>query len=301
MRDARVIDTREASELTEHDIAELMVGREISFERIPPPMNMGLPLLSVRDLSYVNEEAILVLNKIAFDVRAGEILGLAGVVGNGQTELVRILTGLLEPSEGEVTLRGEKLVGLSPRAIRERGLCHIPEDRMEDGVAEETTLEENFILDRYYKRGFSKGIRLQWKEISQHSRELIEKFNILAQSTKTPVSSLSGGNIQKVVVARELSADPEVIIAAHPTRGIDVGSEEMVHRLLKEARDRGKAVFLASADLDEILKLSTRVIVIYNGEIVAHFQDMDKVKAEDLGPYMLGVQREEVVSGKVST
>lgn len=172
---------------------------------------------------------------------------------------------------------------------------------MEDGVAEETTLEENFILDRYYKRGFSKGIRLQWKEISQHSRELIEKFNILAQSTKTPVSSLSGGNIQKVVVARELSADPEVIIAAHPTRGIDVGSEEMVHRLLKEARDRGKAVFLASADLDEILKLSTRVIVIYNGEIVAHFQDMDKVKAEDLGPYMLGVQREEVVSGKVST
>ena len=301
MRDARVIDTRDASELTEHDIAELMVGREISFERIPPPMNMGLPLLSVRDLSYVNEEAILVLNKIAFDVRAGEILGLAGVVGNGQTELVRILTGLLEPSEGEVTLRGEKLVGLSPRAIRERGLCHIPEDRMEDGVAEETTLEENFILDRYYKRGFSKGIRLQWKEISQHSRELIEKFNILAQSTKTPVSSLSGGNIQKVVVARELSADPEVIIAAHPTRGIDVGSEEMVHRLLKEARDRGKAVFLASADLDEILKLSTRVIVIYNGEIVAHFQDMDKVKAEDLGPYMLGVQREEVVSGKVST
>jgi len=300
MRDARVIDTRDASELTEHDIAELMVGREISFERIPPPTNIGQPLLSVRDLSYVNEEAILVLNKIAFDVRAGEILGLAGVVGNGQTELVRILTGLLEPSEGEVTLRGEKLVGLSPRAIRERGLCHIPEDRMEDGVAEETTLEENFILDRYYKRGFSKGIRLQWKEISQHSRELIEKFNILAQSTKTPVSSLSGGNIQKVVVARELSADPEVIIAAHPTRGIDVGSEEMVHRLLKEARDRGKAVFLASADLDEILKLSTRVIVIYNGEIVAHFQDMDKVKAEDLGPYMLGVHREEAVSGKVS-
>jgi simple sugar transport system ATP-binding protein len=129
---------------------------------------------------------------------------------------------------------------------------------------------------------------------------LIEKFNILAQSSKTPVSALSGGNIQKVVVARELSSDPEVIIAAHPTRGIDVGSEEMVHRLLKEARDRGKAVFLVSADLDEILKLSTRVIVIYNGVIVAHFRNMADVKAEDLGPYMLGVQREEAVSGKVS-
>jgi ABC-type uncharacterized transport system ATPase subunit len=300
MRDARVIDTRDAGELNEHDIAELMVGREISFERIPAPANLGPPLLTVRDLSYVNDEAILVLNKFSFDVRAGEILGLAGVVGNGQTELVRIVTGLLEPSEGEVALRGETLVGLSPRAIREKGLCHIPEDRMEDGVAEETTLEENFILDRYYKRGFSRGIRLLWKDISRHSRELIERFNILAQSSKTPVSALSGGNIQKVVVARELSADPEVIIAAHPTRGIDVGSEEMVHRLLKEARDRGKAVFLVSADLDEILKLSTRIIVIYNGEIVAHFQDTSRIKAEDLGPYMLGVQREEAVSGKIS-
>ena len=300
MRDARVIETRDASELTEHDIAQLMVGRDISFERIPAPAAMGESLLSVRNLSYVDDEAILVLNKMSFDIRAGEILGLAGVVGNGQTELVRILTGLLRPSEGEIALRGENLIGLSPRKIREKGLCHIPEDRMEDGVAEETTLEENFILDRYYKPDFSKGLRLQWKYISRHSRELIEKFNILAQSTKTPVSSLSGGNIQKVVVARELSSNPDVIIAAHPTRGIDVGSEEMVHRLLREARDRGKAVFLASADLDEILKLSTRVIVIYNGEIAAHFREMSKVRAEDLGPYMLGVQREEAVSGKVS-
>ena len=299
MRDARVIDTREAEKVTEHDIAQLMVGREISFERIPEPDNPGRPLLSVRDLSYVNEEAILVLNRISFDIRSGEILGLAGVVGNGQTELVRILTGLLQPSQGEVALRGESLVGMSPRRIREKGLCHIPEDRMEDGVAEETNLEENFILDRYYKPGFSKGSRLLWKDISRHSRELMERFNILAQSTKTQVSALSGGNIQKVVVARELSADPEVIIAAHPTRGIDVGSEEMVHRLLREARDRGKAVFLASADLDEILKLSTRVIVIYNGEIVAHFRDMSEVSAKDLGPYMLGVQREEAVSGEI--
>jgi len=299
MRDARVIDTRGVEELTEHDIANLMVGRDISFERIPASANLGAPLLSVRNLSYVDDEAILVLNKFSFDVRAGEILGLAGVVGNGQTELVRILAGLLQPSEGEITLRGEALIGLSPRKIREKGLCHIPEDRMEDGVAEETTLEENFILDRYYKQGFSKGIRLLWKDISRHSAELIAKFNILAPSGKTLVSSLSGGNIQKVVVARELSSDPDMIIAAQPTRGIDVGSEEMVHRLLREARDRGRAVFLVSADLDEILKLSTRVIVIYNGEIVAHFQDMSKVRAEDLGPYMLGVQREEAVSGKV--
>jgi simple sugar transport system ATP-binding protein len=170
---------------------------------------------------------------------------------------------------------------------------------MEDGVAEQATLEENLILDRYYKRGFSKGLRLIWKFITQHSRDLIERFNILTQSSKTTVSSLSGGNIQKVVVARELSSDPELVIAAQPTRGIDVGSEEMVHNLLKEARDRGKAIFMVSADLDEILKLSTRILVIYDGELVAHFPDTSRITAQDLGPYMLGVQREEAVSGEI--
>jgi len=300
MRDARVIETRDAAELSEHDIAHLMVGRDISFERIPAPETLGAPVLSVRDLSYVNDEGIPTLNKVSFDLRAGEILGLAGVVGNGQTELVRILTGLLEPSGGEIKVKGESVIGFSPRKIREKGLCHIPEDRMEEGVAEATTLEENFIVDRYFKSGFSKGPRLSWMYISQHSKALIERFNILAPSAKTRLSSLSGGNIQKVVVARELSAGPDVIIAVHPTRGIDVGSEEMVHRLLREARDRGKAVFLASADLDEILKLSTRVIVIYNGEIVAHFSEMSKVTARELGPYMLGVRRKEADSGKAT-
>jgi ABC-type uncharacterized transport system ATPase subunit len=177
--------------------------------------------------------------------------------------------------------------------------AHIPEDRMEDGVAAETSLQENVIVDRYFKSGFSRGLRLLWPNISRHSRELIERFNILAPSPRTPVASLSGGNIQKVVVARELSSDPELIIASQPTRGIDVGSEELVHNLLKEARDRGKAVFLASADLDEILKLSNRILVIYNGELVAHFREVAGLTGQDLGPYMLGVQKEENVSGEV--
>jgi ABC-type uncharacterized transport system ATPase subunit len=299
MRDARVITTREAAGMTEHEIAYLMVGREISFARIPAPRAIGEPLLRARGLSFSNDENVRVLKNVSFDVRAGEIVGLAGVEGNGQTELVRILTGLLPASAGQVSVRGTQVAGLSPRSVRELRTAHIPEDRMEDGAAGDASLQENLIVDRYYKKGFSRRMRLLWKPITQHSRELMERFNILALSPRAAVSSLSGGNIQKVVVARELSSDPEVVIASQPTRGIDVGSEELVHNLLKEARDNGKAVFLTSADLDEILKLSNRILVIYNGELVAHFEDVTGISAKDLGPYMLGVQREEGVSGEV--
>jgi simple sugar transport system ATP-binding protein len=299
MRDARVITTREAAGITEHEIAYLMVGREISFARIPAPRAIGEPLLRARGLSFSNDENVRVLKNVSFDVRAGEIVGLAGVEGNGQTELVRILTGLLPASAGQVSVRGTQVAGLSPRSVRELRTAHIPEDRMEDGAAGDASLQENLIVDRYYKKGFSRRMRLLWKPITQHSRELMERFNILARSPRAAVSSLSGGNIQKVVVARELSSDPEVVIASQPTRGIDVGSEELVHNLLKEARDNGKAVFLTSADLDEILKLSNRILVIYNGELVAHFEDVTGISAKDLGPYMLGVQREEGVSGEV--
>jgi simple sugar transport system ATP-binding protein len=179
------------------------------------------------------------------------------------------------------------------------GVAHIPEDRMDNGVAEVTSLEENLIVDRYYKPGFSRHARLNWAYISQYSRDLIKRFNILAKSSKTPVASLSGGNIQKVVVARELSSEPQVLIAAQPTRGVDVGSEELIHDLLKEARDSGKAIFLISADLDEILKLSSRIIVMYNGEITAHFPDVTAIEGKDLGPYMLGIKKEEGARGEV--
>jgi simple sugar transport system ATP-binding protein len=299
MRDARVITTKDAGELTDHDIAYLMVGREISFERVPPPEKKGETFLSVHSLSYINDQNTRILNNISFEVNSGEILGLAGVEGNGQTELVQLLTGLLKPLAGEILIKGENVDGFSPRKIRERKVAHIPEDRMENGVAEQTTLEENFIVDRYYTSPFSRRFSLDWKKIGTYSNELMERFRILAQSSRAPVSSLSGGNIQKVVVARELSSEPEVIIAAQPTRGIDIGSEEMVHNLLKEVRDQGKAIFLISADLDEILKLSTRIIVIYNGEIVAHFKDVAGISGKELGPYMLGVKREEGVSGKI--
>ena len=299
MRDTKVITTRDAAELTEEKIAHLMVGRDINSARIPEPENPGKIRLSVKNLSYIDDENIQILKDINIDVREGEILGIAGVEGNGQSELISILTGLMKPAGGSVTVDGKDITGMTPRQIRELKVSHIPEDRMENGVADIASLEENFIVDRYYKSGFSKNGKLNWKYIQNYSIDLIKRFNILTQSSGTAVGALSGGNIQKVVVARELSSNPELIIAAQPTRGVDIGSEELIHDLLKNARDEGMAIFLISADLDEILKLSTRIIVIYDGHITRHFTDCTNISGMDLGPYMLGIKREEGTSGKI--
>ena len=301
MRDTRVITTKNAADLTEEKIAHLMVGRDINSARIAEPENPGKVRLSVNNLSYIDDEDVQILKDINFDVRAGEILGIAGVEGNGQSELVNILTGLMKPTAGIVSVDGKDTIDMTPRQIRELRISHIPEDRMENGVADIASLEENFIVDRYYKSGFSKKGRLNWKYIKDYSVDLIKRFNILTQSSKTPTGALSGGNIQKVVVARELSSDPELIIAAQPTRGVDIGSEELIHDLLKKSRDEGKAIFLISADLDEILKLSTRIIVIYDGQITNHFTDVSNISGMDLGPYMLGVKKEEGASGKINS
>lgn len=292
MRDGKVVVTKDAKDLTEHEIAYLMVGREISFEKIPPSEKEGEVIFEVKDLYFTNEENQQILKGISFKLKSYEILGLCGIEGNGQTELVEILTGLRKPTSGKILLKGREITNLLPRQIREMRISHIPEDRMRDGVADKATIEENMIVDRYYKKNFSGRLFLKEKEIENHVNELIKKFNILTFSSKNQVNSLSGGNIQKVVVARELSSDPLIIIADQPTRGIDVGSEELVHNLLKEARDNGASIFLVSADLDEILKLSTRILVIYNGEIVKEYKNFEGLTGKDLGPYMLGLKKE---------
>jgi len=292
MRDGKVINTNNVNRLDEQMIAYMMVGRKINFKRIPGVKKVGGPLLTVKNLNYLSEEKIYVLKNINFGVRAGEILGVAGVEGNGQTELEEILTGLREATSGQIFIGEKDVSRFSPRELREEKVAYIPEDRMKNGVAEHATIEENIIVDRYYQDHFSnKSLFLNWKYISKFSNDLIEKFKILAPSSKASILSLSGGNIQKVVVAREFSSNHRIIIAAQPTRGIDVGSEEFIHNLLKNARDNGIAIFLISADLDEVLKLSTRIIVIYNGEIVARFDDIKGITQRDLGPYMLGVKK----------
>ncbi|MBI9106234.1 MAG: ABC transporter ATP-binding protein [Spirochaetales bacterium] len=301
MRDAKAITTRGMEGLDEDKIASLMVGRDISTKRITPPKNIGAAKLSVRNLRYTDEDGVEALKGVNLDIRAGEILGIAGVEGNGQSELAEIIAGLIEPDSGTITLDGKSLLHCTPRQVRELGIAHIPEDRMKNGVAEATTIEENLIVDRYYKKEYNTRGKLHWNFITEKSKELIAQFNILTKNSKTNVGFLSGGNIQKVVVARELSSNPEVIIASQPTRGVDIGSEELIHNLLKAARDEGKGVFLISADLDEVLKLSNRVVVFYNGQITAHFEDASTVRDVDLGPYMLGLKKEEAASGQMDS
>jgi simple sugar transport system ATP-binding protein len=301
MRDAKAITTRSMEGLDEDKIASLMVGRDISTERIAPPKSIGEVKLCIRNLRYTDAEGVEAIKGVDLDIRAGEILGIAGVEGNGQSELAELIAGLLEPDSGTITLDGKSLLKRTPRQVRESGIAHIPEDRMENGVAEVTSIEENLIVDRYYKNEYNTRGKLNWRHISETSRDLIKRFNILTRNSKTHVGFLSGGNIQKVVVARELTSGPEVIIAAQPTRGVDIGSEELIHNLLKDARDDGKGILMISADLDEVLKLSNRVIVFYGGRITAHFKDASKVKDVDLGPYMLGIKKEEAASGKVDS
>ncbi|BAL81540.1 ABC transporter ATP-binding protein [Caldisericum exile] len=293
MRDGKVIATDDASHLSEHDIARLMVGREVSFERIEESKHIGNIALKVENLNYINREKIHVLKNINFEVRSGEIVGIAGVEGNGQTELVEILTGLRKATSSAVYVLGQNIVDRSVREIREIGVAHIPEDRMKNGVAEKAKIKENLISDRYYKGNFSKRGILNYQFIDNYANELVKQFNILTPSIDSTVNALSGGNIQKVVVARELSSNPKVIIASQPVRGIDVGSEELVHNFIKNARDSGCAVLLVSADLDEILKLSSRILVIYNGEIVKSFDKVVGLNGVDLGPYMLGLKKGE--------
>ena len=300
MKDTRVVSTQDASELSEREIARLMVGRDVSITRVPATKGVGDVLLSTEMLSYVDAEGIKTLDNISLDVRAGEILGVAGVEGNGQSELSRLITGLLKPSSGTVIHKAQELTSYTTRQIRESGICHIPEDRMENGIAATMGLDENLIADRYYKEDFGRKGFLSSRKVTEHAKTLIKDFNISTQATDTPIGSLSGGNIQKAVVARELTSNISVIIAAQPTRGVDIGSEVMIHDLIRKMRDDGKGILLISADLDEILKLSDRIVVMYEGKIVAHFPQVDHVTDKDLGPYMLGVERQEDSDGKIS-
>ena len=300
MKDTKVIVTEDANDLTERDIARLMVGRDVSITRVPATKEVEEAILSTESVSFIDPEGIKTLNDVSLDLCAGEILGVAGVEGNGQSELSRIITGLLRPASGTVIHRAQDITSFTPRAIRESGICHIPEDRMENGIAAEMGLDENLIVDRYYDEEFNKGIFLSSRKITEHAKSLIKDFNISTQATNTPIGSLSGGNIQKAVVARELTSDISVIIAAQPTRGVDIGSEVMIHDLLRKMRDDGNGILLISADLDEILKLSDRIIVMYEGMIVAHFTQVDQISDKDLGPYMLGVERQKETNGKIS-
>ncbi len=288
MRDARKVGTVNTAETNQAELARMMVGREVFMVVDKPPVKRGKPVLEAHNLTYINETGRTLLHNASFRTYEAEILGIAGVEGNGQTELVEVLTGLRAATSGEAYVDDRSVLGFGPRKVRESHVAHIPEDRLTNGVAMTASINDNLIIDRYYRAPFTRSGMLSLQAIVNNGQDMIEQFGILAHSGDLPVGSLSGGNMQKVVVARELSAQPRLLIAAQPTRGVDIGAIEYIHQELVDQRTKGLSILLISADLQEVMKLSDRIMVMYNGEIVAIFQNSPDLTEEKLGLYMLG-------------
>ncbi|RPI93117.1 MAG: ABC transporter ATP-binding protein [Chloroflexi bacterium] len=295
LRDGRKIGTRPTSEVTKQILANWMVGREIGFSPERGAVEIGECRLQLDQLSSGSDRGTPGLRGVRLEVCAGEILGVAGVSGNGQCELAETITGLRKITEGRVILEGQDVTGLAPGDLTDRMLSYIPEERMRDGMIKNFSVAENLILREHHKQPFSRSGFLNLRDISSHADQLIEKFHVKTPSHDTLAKNLSGGNIQKMVLAREISRNPRVIIAAQPTRGLDIGATEYVREQLLEQRRRGVAIMLISEDLDEILALSDRIAVIYEGQIM-DILPRENATPERLGLLMAGVRPEEGTS-----
>jgi simple sugar transport system ATP-binding protein len=291
LRRGKTIETVPREGATEESLARLMVGRDVVLSVDKTPGEPAEALLSVEDLQVDDERGLQAVNGVSFEVRAGEIVGIAGVDGNGQSELIDAIAGLRKAKNGRIVVVGEDLTRESPRTLLDAGLGHIPEDRQRRGLVLEFNLAENLALHDYREEPGSKWGYLFPKQLIARARKLLTEFDVRGGGPLTPASSLSGGNQQKVIIAREVSRDPRVLVAAQPTRGLDVGAIEFVHRRLVEERDEGRAILLVSFELDEILSLSDRILVLYEGEIVAEFTP--DVTEEEIGFAMLGGKREK--------
>jgi simple sugar transport system ATP-binding protein len=292
LRDGRKIGTRPTSEVTKQILANWMVGREIGFAPDRGNVDLGQCRLQLDQVSCGSDRGTPGLRNVSLEVYSGEILGIAGVSGNGQRELAESITGLRKISTGRVILEGENVTGFAPGDLTARMLSYIPEERMRDGMIKNFSVAENMILREHHKQPYSHSGFLNMRGIADHSDELIKKFHVKTPSRDTLVKNLSGGNIQKVVLARELSRNPRVIVAAQPTRGLDIGATEYVREQLLVERRKGTAIMLISEDLDEILALSDRIAVIYEGQIM-DIVPRESATPEKLGLLMAGVHPEE--------
>ena len=290
LRDGRVVGTTLTANTTKGDLANLMVGRAVGLKFEREQIEIGKERLQLKDIWAMSDRDTEALRGVNLEIRSGEILGLAGVSGNGQRELAEVITGLRSIVKGQVYLDAKDVTGLSPGRLIEAGLSYIPEERMRDGMIKEFSVSENLILREHHKKPASTAGFMNLPAITKQSAELIQDFNVKTPSQDTPVKSLSGGNIQKLVLARELSRKPGVVIAAQPTRGLDIAATEYVHYRLMEQRKQGTATLLISEDLDEILALSDRIAVIYEGQI------MGIVAAEEASPKELGLMMAGVKS-----
>ena len=289
IRRGKIIDTVDVAKTSTAQMAKMMVGREVSFSVEKGDIEPGEVILDIRNLSVMNSRKVIGLKEFSLQVRTGEIVGVAGVDGNGQTELIEALTGLCKSQNGTILLNGEDITNASIRERIIQGMAHIPQDRQKHGLVLDYSLEENLILEIYSCPPFSKHGFLQPDAIRAHAEKLIEDFDVRSgQGSAGPARSLSGGNQQKAIVGREIDHDPVLLIAAQPTRGLDVGSIEYIHKRLVFQRDRGKGVLLVSLELDEILDLSDRIAVLSHGELVG-LLDADSTDENEIGLMMAGV------------
>jgi len=296
LRRGRVVGATTPGETTEEELASMMVGRAVRLVVEKPPARPGEPVLEVEGLVVRDDRDQVAVDGVSFAVRAGEIVCVAGVQGNGQTELVEALTGLRPPEAGTVRVLGRDATGWTPRRVLRSGVGHVPEDRQKDGLIVTFTIADNLVLNTYDLPPFARWIVRDEEAVLRAAEERARAFDIRTPSVQLPVSTLSGGNQQKVIVAREFSREVRLLVASQPTRGLDVGSVEYIHRRLVEQRDRGVAVLIVSSELDEVLALADRVAVMYRGRIV-DVLPAERATKERVGLLMAGARLEEAAAG----
>ncbi|HGJ1305969.1 TPA: ABC transporter ATP-binding protein [Streptococcus pneumoniae] len=287
IRRGKSIETVEIAGATNADLAEMMVGRSVSFKTEKQASKPKEVVLSIKDLVVNENRGVPAVKNLSLDVRAGEIVGIAGIDGNGQSELIQAITGLRKVESGSIELKGDSIVGLHPRQITELSVGHVPEDRHRDGLILEMMISENIALQTYYKEPHSKNGILNYSNITSYAKKLMEEFDVRAASELVPAAALSGGNQQKAIIAREIDRDPDLLIVSQPTRGLDVGAIEYIHKRLIEERDNGKAVLVVSFELDEILNVSDRIAVIHDGKIQG-IVSPETTNKQELGVLMSG-------------
>lgn len=293
IRKGKGIGTVDVQGTNVNELASLMVGRDVNFEVTKEPAHPKETVLEIKNLFVRDSRKVDIVKNLNLDVRAGEIVGIAGIDGNGQSELIEAITGLTNSQSGSILLNNKDITNLSPRKVTESGIGHIPQDRHKYGLVLNYTVGENIVLQTYYQQPYSKNTILDNKEIYKKADELIEMYDVRTPSAYTPARALSGGNQQKAIIAREVDRSPDLLIAAQPTRGLDVGAIEFIHQKLIEERDKGKAILLVSFELDEIIDVSDRIAVLFDGQIVANV-DPKETNEQELGLLMAGSSPDKV-------
>lgn len=292
IRRGQSIDTVNVKETSQQELADMMVGRSVNFKVDKKVKEPGEVVLAINDLVVKDTRGLDAVKGLSLEVHAGEVLGIAGIDGNGQTELIQAISGLRAVESGNIKLNHTDVTHAKPRQITEHGLGHIPEDRQRHGLILDMEIQENMMLQSYYQAPFSRKMLLQHDTIKEHSERLVEEFDVRTQTVHSTAGSLSGGNQQKVIIAREIDRNPELLIAAQPTRGLDVGAIEYIHKRLIEQRDQGKGVLLMSFELDEVMNVSDRIAVMYDGKVIA-VVDAEQTNESELGLLMAGVPLEK--------